>query len=220
MGDNEAIGYVRVSTVEQAESGLGMEAQEARIRAYCQLHDFHLVDVIRDEGLTGKTAHREGLQRCLTMLREREDGVRHLVVLDISRVARSVRTILDIVEESKRDEWAFHSVKERIDTDSAMGRFGVTILAAVAELEAGLISERTRAALQAKAARGEDFNRHRADRGLPVDTRVALETLLSGNYTTREVANHLNARNMPTAQGRPWTHQAISRLRRRREAAS
>ena len=51
----EAVGYVRVSTTEQADSGLGLEAQRRRISAYCEAQGWHLAEIVADEGVSGKT---------------------------------------------------------------------------------------------------------------------------------------------------------------------
>jgi DNA invertase Pin-like site-specific DNA recombinase len=58
----KAIGYIRVSTEEQAKEGISLENQRAKIQAYCKLHDFELDEVIEDAGKSGKDLNREGVQ--------------------------------------------------------------------------------------------------------------------------------------------------------------
>ena len=64
----KAIGYIRVSTSEQAAEGVSLAAQEAKIRAYCELNDLELVELISDAGLSAKTTNRAGLIRAMTAL--------------------------------------------------------------------------------------------------------------------------------------------------------
>ena len=83
-----AIGYLRVSTEEQANSGLGLEAQEKRVRQYAELYELELVDVIVDAGASGKTLERAGLARALEVLDRGDAGA--LLVAKLDRLTRSV----------------------------------------------------------------------------------------------------------------------------------
>ena len=80
----EAIGYVRVSTNEQTDSGLGLEAQRRWITAYCEAQGWNLVEIVADEGVSGKTLNRMGLTRAVSML---APG-RILVALKLDRLTR------------------------------------------------------------------------------------------------------------------------------------
>ena len=82
------VGYIRVSTAEQAEDGVSLAAQRVKIEQYCALYDLTLVEVIDDAALSAKTLNRPGLQRALSMLRSgKADG---LVVAKLDRLTRSV----------------------------------------------------------------------------------------------------------------------------------
>ncbi|HNN94414.1 MAG TPA: recombinase family protein [Pseudomonadota bacterium] len=69
MPPKTAIGYVRVSTQEQAKNGVSLDAQRDRLRAYCKLNAIKLIDIKADEGYSGSTLERPGLQSALQMLR-------------------------------------------------------------------------------------------------------------------------------------------------------
>ena len=69
-----AIGYVRVSTQEQATEGVSLDAQRDRLRAYCKLHAIKLIDIKADEGISGGTLERPALQAALQMLRRGRAG--------------------------------------------------------------------------------------------------------------------------------------------------
>ena len=148
----KTIGYIRVSTDEQTDSGLGLEAQRRNITDYCALYGLELAEIISDEGISAKDMkHRPGFQRILEMARRRE--IDAVVVYKLDRAFRNTIDALSTARELEGLGVAFHSVHEKIDTKSAMGVFFFTLLAALAEMERVLIGERTRDALKAKKAR-------------------------------------------------------------------
>jgi DNA invertase Pin-like site-specific DNA recombinase len=149
----KAIGYVRVSTEDQAREGVSLDNQKAKIRAYAELKDLELVGIVEDAGISAKNLNRPGAQTVLEMARKKEVGA--VIVYKLDRMFRST---VDALETTRRfDKWgvAFHSIQETLDTQSAMGRFFFTLTAALAEMERGIIGERTKAALTHKRANGE-----------------------------------------------------------------
>src|SRR4051812_8098381 len=76
----EVIGYIRVSTEEQASGGFSLEAQEKKIRGYCELYDLDLVRIESDPGASGKDLNRPGIQAVLGELRRRKGGIGGVVV--------------------------------------------------------------------------------------------------------------------------------------------
>lgn len=149
-GQVRVIGYVRVSTEEQATSGVSLDAQEAAIRAYCAMRGLELVDMIVDAGVSaGKPlASRDGGRRVLK--RVRDGGIVAVVSYKLDRVFRDCADCLAVVREWDERKVALHLVDlggQTIDTGTAMGRFFLTVMAGAAELERNLIGERTKAAL-------------------------------------------------------------------------
>jgi DNA invertase Pin-like site-specific DNA recombinase len=148
-----ALGYVRVSTEDQAREGVSLDNQRTKIEVYCLLKDLELREVIEDAGISAKNLRRPGVQRVLNLARRRE--VDAIVVYKLDRIFRST---VDALETTKAfDKWgvSFHSIEETLDTRSAMGRFFFTLTAALAEMERRLIGERTKAALSHKRSRNE-----------------------------------------------------------------
>ncbi len=142
----KAVGYIRVSTEGQAKDGVSLDNQEAKIKAYADLKDLDLVEIIEDAGISAKNLNRPGVQKVLTMARRKE--VEAVVVYKLDRIFRST---VDALETTKKfDKWgvAFHSIHETLDTQSAMGRFFFTLTAALGEMERKIIGERTKAALK------------------------------------------------------------------------
>ena len=151
-----AYGYVRVSTEEQAAEGLSLEAQEEKIRAYASFKDLELVEIIRDEGASGKDLNRPGFQELLELVGGKQAEA--LVVFKLDRLTRNTSDLLHLVEDVfKQGNTRFFSISEEIDTDTAMGRFFLTIMGAMAQMERELISERTSAVLQHKKAQGHSL---------------------------------------------------------------
>jgi site-specific DNA recombinase len=218
------LGYVRVSTEEQATAGVSLDAQRAKVRAYCDLHDLTLVDVVADEGVSGKRAdNRPGLQEALRRLRNGEADA--LVVLKLDRLSRSVRDTLDLVEKCGREGWALHSISEKLDTGSAAGRFVVTVLAALAQMEREQIGERTRSAMAHMKAQGRlvgavpfGFDLDADGTSLvPVaeEQAVISEVLeMAQTMSQRGVAAALNARGIKTKRGKGWTNVQIGNILR------
>ncbi len=149
----KAILYTRVSTQQQVDQGHSLAAQESRLRQYASFKGFADVELISDEGLSGCRADRPGFQRVLEAVRSR--SVDAVVVYSLSRFARNTVATLDAIELMNRKGVAFHSLTEQIDTGSAVGRFFVTTLAALAQLEREQVGERTRAVLQHKKSNGQ-----------------------------------------------------------------
>lgn len=147
----KAIGYVRVSTTGQAEDGVSLEAQEARIRAWCTLEEYDLADVFIDRGLSGGRAdNRPALQEALQAV-GRGDA---LVVYSLSRLARSTKDTLAIAETLDRRGADLISLSEKIETTSAAGKMIFRLLAVLSEFERDVIAERTSMAMRHLQAQG------------------------------------------------------------------
>jgi len=166
MPDN-AFGYVRVSTDEQANLGVSLDAQRQRIAAFCQLHDLELSAIFADEGLSGSRAdNRPGLNGVLNAACRAKSPI---VVYSLSRLARSTSDAIAMAERLADAGADLISITERIDTTTGMGRFFFTTVAALAQLERDLISERTTAALAHKRSKGERIG------GIPLGFDVAAD---------------------------------------------
>lgn len=148
------VAYLRVSTDKQADRGVSLEAQRAKVEAYATLYDLELVAIIEDAGESAKSLDRPGLDRALTMLRKGEADA--LLVVKLDRLTRSVRDLGELVDTyfgaGKR---ALLSVHDQIDTRSAAGRMVLNVLASVSQWEREAIGERTSAAMQHKRSKGE-----------------------------------------------------------------
>src|SRR5258705_3437414 len=147
------IGYVRVSTDRQAEHGVSLEAQEAKIRAMATVQGAELIDVIVDGGESAKSLNRPGLQKLMGLVNG--GGVQAVIVAKLDRLTRSVKDLCGLLVLFEKRKVALISVAEALDTGSAAGRLVITIMGAVSQWEREAIGERTRDALQHKRRNGE-----------------------------------------------------------------
>jgi DNA invertase Pin-like site-specific DNA recombinase len=204
-----AVAYIRVSTARQVEQGSSLEAQQARVRQFCSFKGFDLVEVVSDEGMSGKSTDRPGYQRVLDMVRSR--SVDAVVVYSLSRFARNTVATLDAVELMNRRGVTFCSLTEQIDTSTPVGRFFVTTLAALAQLEREQIGERTRTVLQHKRSVGErvgqiPFGQRLVDGKLVTDeveqqVIALVKDLRAGGMTYDAIAGELTRRGVVNKGG-------------------
>ena len=205
----KAIGYVRVSTEEQAREGISLENQGAKIKAYAQLNDLDLIEVIADEGLSAKNLNRPGMKRILAMSRNKE--IEALVVYKLDRAFRSTVDALEVTSELEKCGVGFHSINERLDTKSPLGKFFFTLIAGIAEMERGIIAERTSDALQRKIEKGEHvghvpYGYQIEDSGLipylPEQEVIKLaRELRDRGYTFQAIVDEFKSRGIKTKRG-------------------
>lgn len=229
-----AVAYLRVSTVEQAEQGVSLDAQRAKVEAYAALYDLELVAVEIDAGVSAKgyrgglektLARRPGLDRALGLLRAGEADA--LLVVKLDRLTRSVRDLGALVEHYFASRWALVSVSEQIDTRSAAGRLVLNVLASVAQWEREATGERTSAALAHKRARGEytggrvPYGWTLADDGVrlrPVASEQqaisVARDLRANGLSLRRVGRELAERGLTPRTGRHWHAKTVRDLLR------
>lgn len=155
-----AVGYMRVSTRSQVESGLSLEAQRDWIEGWCDSQKLTLEGIFEDAGLSGSTpvAERAGLMAALAWAKE--TGAKHLVVHKLDRLSRSPFILLFLEKEAERAGIRITSVSgEGTEDDEPTSVLVRRLLQAVAEHELAMISARTKTALARKKAKGERLGR-------------------------------------------------------------
>lgn len=134
--------YIRVSTEEQALDGTSLDDQQEQVHEYCKRCDYEIVREYRDAGFSGKNGDRPKLRELLWAA---ENGMfEGLVITKLDRLARNLRLLLELEEKLKSFGVALYSVKDNIDTSTAIGRTVFQVLGLVAEWEREVIIERTR----------------------------------------------------------------------------
>lgn len=224
----KVIGYVRVSTEEQATNGQSLDAQRAKLDAYAKLYDLELVAVVEDAGQSAKSLNRPGLQTALAALRRGEaDGV---LIAKLDRLTRSVADWQALIDGyfGDRPGKQLFSVADSIDTRTAAGRLVLNVLLSVAQWERETIGERTRDALQHKIRKGERCGKVRFGYDLAADGRTLVENPAeqsvlrsvrdsrAAGQSLRAIAADLTRSGVATKDGKPaWTHTAVNRLLQR-----
>jgi DNA invertase Pin-like site-specific DNA recombinase len=215
-----AVGLTRVSTAEQGQSGLGLEAQQASIRSFVAAQGWTLVAEYSDVA-SGKDDRRPGFQAALARCRQL-DAV--LVAARLDRITRRAHTLSQLLEDGVSIRTA-----DMPGADDLMLR----IYAAMAQKERELISERTRAALAAAKARGTVLGGDRGYRPTKRPDETAASTArknaaqqqahrlavvvdalrLEGVTGHTAIAKALTHRGIPTPRGTPvWTHTTVARV--------
>lgn len=207
----KAIGYIRVSTQGQADDGVSLSAQRAKITAWCEANDYELVAVFEDAGISGSSMKgRTGLHDAL----QATGRDMALVAYSISRLARSTRDMIDIADRLKKRGADLVSLTERIDTTSAAGHMVFQMLAVLAEFERRQTAERTRMALAHKKSKGEiygpvPFGFCEVERRLEVvaaEAQIVAKVLRmrTAGKSYRAIADYLNAHGIAGKQGGRW----------------
>jgi len=224
----DAIGYVRVSTEDQAKEGISLDNQKSKIEAYCKLKDLDLSEIIEDAGISAKNLKRPGVQRVLKLARTKQ--VDAVVIYKLDRIFRST---VDALETTRLfDKWgvSFHSIEETLDTQSAMGRFFFTLTAALAEMERCIIGERTKAALSHKRSRNEKtggdvpYGYDLTPAGILIkndnEQRIIriIRNLNRDGYSLRKICRELEKSGHRTKRGNDlWHPQTISSILKRHD---
>ena len=220
-----AIGYIRVSTQGQAEEGVSLDAQRAKIAAWCSLNDAELVAIFEDAGLSGASmTKRDGLHQALKATTK---GMA-LVCYSISRLARSTRDMLDISAQLDAKGADLVSLTEKIDTTTAAGRMVFKMLAVLADFERDQIGERTKMALKHKRAQGEVYAPvpfgYAAVEGrlVTVEQEAAIVrdilALREAGHSFAAIADTLNARGVEGKRGGRWFASTVRYVIQRQAA--
>jgi DNA invertase Pin-like site-specific DNA recombinase len=222
------VSYLRVSTDKQGRSGLGLEAQREAVAAYLRARPDAMLVSEYVEVESGRKDDRPELVKALAACRGHRAT---LLVAKLDRLARDARFLLTVLDGAPADCGVAFCDLPAVPP-GPVGRFLVTQMAAVAELEAGLIGQRTKAALAAAKARGvalggwrggrvpTDADRRKA--ALAVTQRAAsaaadlapvlVQLRAEGVASQTGMAAALNSRGVPTPRGGTWTATAVRRV--------
>lgn len=151
------VGYVRVSTDEQFDSGAGLEAQRSAIRGECERRRWHLLELYEDTASGRAIAGRSGLRAALSALDGRVAAA--LVVAKLDRLSRSLLDFSALMEQSRRRGWALVALDLGVDTTTPSGEMMANVLAVFAQYERRLVGIRTREALAVKRLQGVRLGR-------------------------------------------------------------
>lgn len=197
-----ALGYLRVSTDGQVESGAGLDAQRAALLAEGERRGWD-VEIVTDAGLSGKNMRRPGLLAALDRLDRGEADV--LVATKLDRVSRSVRDFAGLLDRAQHNGWTI-VLLDLGDTSTAAGEMTANVIASAAQYERRLIGQRTREGLAAKRAAGVRLGRPSA---LPLSVVVRIVDEHLTGRSLRAIAEGLTADGVPTARGGEWRASTV-----------
>lgn len=203
------IGYLRVSTDEQARSGLGLEAQRVTLQAFAKAAG-HDIEWVADEGESGKNGNRPGLRMALGMLRKGEADA--LAVAKLDRLSRSVHDFSGMLRTAQAEKWRIVALDMGIDTSNMTGRLVAHILMAVSEWEREAIGQRTSDAIQVRLARGEEWGRRSL---MESTTEAMIREMRDDGLSGHAIARILNEQAVPTARGGTWYPSTVVRVLKR-----
>ena len=211
------IGYIRNSRLSQENS---VKTQTKLITDFCNNNEIHLDEIIVDEGISGsgeKTDKRDGYNSVLNMIKDGELDT--LVVISISRWGRNLGEIYNSVQLMEKKGVKFLSIKENVDTSSIYGRFTLSLLGSLYEMELELIKERVRDTLKVKKENGKvysptpfGFDRNGDDLVENKKEKRLLRKMLrlkENGFSYGDVSKYLTKNRHKTKSGGKWTRQNV-----------
>ncbi len=208
-----AVGYIRVSTEEQAREGVSLDNQRRRVEAFCVAKDWTLTRIYVDEGKTGSHLNRDGAQELMEDCKRSKFDV--VVIYKLDRLTRSVKDLGYLIDLFEKSGVAFSSVSDNFDTTTANGKLVLNILGSVAQWERDIIAERTQDAMAHKKASlevyspipagyeaGADGQLIENEKELAVVKRI--QKLRGQGLSYPKIAHKLNTAGMLTKRGCRW----------------
>ena len=209
------IGYIRVSTDQQGEEGVSLEAQRSKIATYCSLYDYNLIGIHEDVG-SGKTMKRAGLEAALDDLCSKR--AKGLVVVKLDRLTRNIADLSSLIDgwfsPKAKCEAELVSITEHIDTTTASGRMVINMMGVISQWEREQTAERTTEALMYKRKNGKVYG------PIPFGFDRDGDDLIPNKYEQqiirwmfrrrkdqwgwKRIANGLNDQDIPSKQGGKW----------------
>ena len=220
MVEVRVIGYVRVSTDEQAKEGISLEAQEEKIRAYCLVKSWELLEVVKDEGVSAKNLERPGIKRVLEKVNKKEIDI--LVVFKLDRLTRSVKDLNFLIELFEKKGISLVSISENLDATTATGRLMLNLLASVSQWEREVIGERTKTVMRYLKENNRVYSRPLF--GFDVvdgklipnlqEQRVIeeMKQLREQGLSYNRIAEYLRQKGVPTKRGGRWDASTVKKI--------
>lgn len=202
-----AVGYLRVSTAEQAGSGAGLQAQRAAIEREAAHRGWELVEMYTDAAASGRSiAGRPALASALARVEDGEAGV--LVVAKLDRLSRSLLDFAALMARAQREGWNLVALDLGIDLSTPAGEFLASVMASAAQWERRIIGQRTREALAVRKAQGVRLGRPVV---MTPDVSDWIVSLREEGLTLAGIAAALNGGGVPTSQGGARWHASTVR---------
>jgi site-specific DNA recombinase len=217
----KVIGYVRVSSLVQKEKGNSIPNQIEKIESYCKLNGYELVDILKDDGISGMSkSKRKDYLKLIDIMEDRNiDGV---VVNDLSRIGRKMSDVVEFVDLVKKKQIEFHSIKEGINNVSNVGGLIINILSSINQFEVEMLRNRISEVKQYKKSKnlvyGNLIYGKSKDGNRLIDNIDELKTikymkyLRKKGYSYFKISDRLNKRNIKSKNGNQWYGSGVRNI--------
>jgi DNA invertase Pin-like site-specific DNA recombinase len=213
MAEGLALLYIRVSTVQQATDGVSLGAQERELISAASLAGYTEVEMVREEGRSGKSIKgRPELRSALDRLNKGQAVA--LFVTRVDRLARSTKDFLTIIDQANQHSWRLVLLDLNLDTSTYQGRFVVTIMGALAEMERAIIGERQKDVHRDRRAQGKVWGVDLGPKSkIPLEVMERIRDMREKGMSYHAIATQLNADGVPTAlNGQQWHGSTIRKM--------
>jgi len=219
----KVLGYIRVSTKLQSEKGNSLKLQSSKIKDYCRLNDFNLIEIYEDRGISGMSIDkRDGYKEMVEYLTNNKiDGV---VVWSLSRLGRKMKDVVEFMDTLKQNNINFFSIKENLSNNDKVGSLIMNILGSINEFEVEVIRERIKDVKRNKKENGEVYGRLKYgwnnENGKLIKNTYEfsiikrVKNLRSRGYSWRKIANRLNDDNIQSKDGNIWYDGSLYNMMR------
>lgn len=209
----KVIGYVRVSSEIQKRKNNSIPLQKKKIKEYCSLNDFDLIDVYEDDGVSGMSIDkRNGFKSMVEFMKENKiDGI---VVWSLSRLGRKMKDVVEFMDFLKSNNIGFFSIKENLSNDDKIGSLIMNILSSINEFEVEVIRERIKDVKRNKKENGEVYGRmmygYDNVNGKMIENKEEkriirrVKNFRSRGWSWRKISNRLNDEGVKSKEGSIW----------------
>jgi len=219
----KVIGYVRVSSEIQKRKNNSIPLQKKKIKEYCSLNDFELIDVYEDDGVSGMSIDkRNGFKRMVEFMKENKiDGI---VVWSLSRLGRKMKDVVEFMDFLKSNNIGFFSIKENLSNDDKIGSLIMNILSSINEFEVEVIRERIKDVKRNKKENGEVYGRMMYGfdnvNGKMIENKEEkriirrVKNFRSRGWSWRRISNKLNDEGVKSKEGKLWYDGSLYNMMR------
>jgi site-specific DNA recombinase len=209
----KVIGYVRVSSLIQKEKGNSIPNQISKIKSYCKLNEYELIDILSDDGISGMSkSKRKDYLKLIDIISNKDiDGV---IVNDLSRIGRKMSDVVEFIDSMKKKNIEFHTIKEGINNDSNVGSLIINILSSINQFEVEMLRNRISEVKQYKKSNnlvygnlifGKSKDGERLiDNVDELKVIKYMKNLRKRGYSYFKISDRLNQRNIKSKNGNQW----------------
>ena len=209
----KVIGYVRVSSLIQKEKGNSIPNQISKIKSYCKLNEYELIDILSDDGISGMSkSKRKDYLKLIDIISNKDiDGV---VVNDLSRIGRKMSDVVEFIDSMKKKNIEFHTIKEGINNDSNVGSLIINILSSINQFEVEMLRNRISEVKQYKKSKNLVYGNlifGKTKDGVKLIDNIDelkvikyMKNLRKRGYSYFKISDSLNQRNIKSKNGNQW----------------